>query len=109
MANPIPPGEWQKLLEDYRKAIPDKLDALQRLILAAQKSPAKEALEALRFAVHKLAGNASTYGFAAVSVICKKTELEIVEAINHLPPDPKWLANLTLFHSKVQEAFRGKK
>ena len=97
-SNPIPSKEWQRLQEEYRSTIPQKLDELKQRIDAAQKSPTKETLGALRFAVHRLAGSAGTYGFAEVSSICKKTELEVLEKIDQFPisfPNPKWLSDLS--------------
>ena len=110
--NPLPPEEWQRLQEQYRNTIPQKLSELKQLILAVQKSPTLETLGALRISVHKLAGSAGTYGFADVSAICKKMELEILATIDRIPlssPDLKQLSDLSNYPTKIEKAFYGKR
>lgn len=109
--NPFPPEEWQRLQEQYRSTIPQKLSELKQLIRAVQKSPTLETLGALRMAVHKIAGSAGTYGFAEVSAVCKKIELEILEKIDRFSlssPDSKWLSKLSIYLTKIESAFYGK-
>ena len=107
--NDLPPPEIPKeLLEEYRKTIPQKLQNIKELINQFKAKSTHQALEALRFSVHKLAGSAGTYGFAKVSQICKKWELDILDKLSHFPPPLEWGSSLEQQISEIEKAFYGK-
>ena len=62
----------KEILEQYKKSIPAKLEEIEGLILEAKASS-----EALRFAVHKLAGSSGTYGYHEASDLCKTLETNL--------------------------------
>ena len=90
-----------KLLEDYSKAIPEKVTLLEQLIDLVTHSPSRENLKNLTNAVHKLAGNSGLYGYLEVSALCKEFEKELLETIETKTPfAPKDYLN------RISKAFR---
>lgn len=75
----------KELLDVYLKSIPEKLAALKKVLEELEKNRGKGELEALRFFVHKLAGNSGTYGFLTVSQICRDAEIKLVAWIEQFP------------------------
>ena len=97
-----------ELLKAYRSSIPEKLAQLKQLILAVKRQTGKDELGALRFAVHKLAGNSGVYGYMEVSKLCKQIEAELDTILQNLPgtaPDPKWLEKLDPFYQQIEKGF----
>ena len=97
-----------QIQQEYKEGIPQKLSELSALIKAVQRQATVETLTALRFSIHKFAGNAGTFGYMEVSIFCKQFEIEIVkkmEALPQSPPDPKWLAELDLNFKKIEAEF----
>lgn len=70
-----------KLKEQYKKTIPEKLSRVKQLIGDLQKQPSKDSLSALRAEVHKIAGNAGTYGYHEVSALCKDFESHLIHIL----------------------------
>src|SRR5258708_7275556 len=106
--NPLPDPEFIRLQEEYRNEIPQKLNELSRLIRAVRSAVTAETLRALRLHVHRLAGNAETFGYMEVGVICKQWDKDICQKIEELPhssPDSKWLMELDLNFKKIKENF----
>ncbi len=103
----------EAILEDlkvsYEKTISDKVERLEKLILAVQKDPDIDNLQALKNEVHKIAGSAGTYGYIAVSDLCKKLEMDLIEQIElakqgHL--NHQWLFSLDEFFTQIKLHFQ---
>jgi DNA-binding response OmpR family regulator len=75
----------EKLLSDikleYQNSIPDKLERLEKMILAIQKNLTLENLENFKREIHKIAGSAGSYGYSKVTDLCKQMEEEVTEQI----------------------------
>lgn len=100
--------ELAELQEKYKKSIPEKLSAIQKLVEAVKKSPSKESVSALRFDVHKIAGNSALYGYPEVSSLCKKMDMELLERITQGNANGDWTfdeARLTDFYNGLVKAF----
>lgn len=69
------------LVEDYSRSIPAKLQTLKNLLMQVKQACTEDALQALRREVHKIAGNAGTYGYLSVSIYAKEWEAELVEQL----------------------------
>jgi HPt (histidine-containing phosphotransfer) domain-containing protein len=80
----------KELLESYKTSLPSKLDTIQKL-----SSTLQEALDQLRFVVHKLAGSSGTYGYMEASQLCKKMESKLLAHSADL--------NLTLFQNELKK------
>ena len=65
------PQAFKKLFEEYRKSIPEKIKAMRDAAIKLKEKFSQEDLTALRFIVHKTAGNAGTFGYPKVSDLCK--------------------------------------
>lgn len=97
------------LKEKYRKSIFDKLERLEKMILAVQKEPSLLHLQTLRGEVHKIAGSSGSYGYLSVSEICKTLETDLIKQIdlakqNRL--DPEWALLLDDFFSQIKLHFQ---
>jgi HPt (histidine-containing phosphotransfer) domain-containing protein len=92
--------EFEALAKEYKAEMPAKFKAMSDLIISLQNKETEEALTALQFLVHKLAGNAGTFGYMEVSDLCKPLDQEIRQ---HL----KWLRELPLRLEKIKESFHG--
>lgn len=104
----IPP----EFVREYDRAIPEKLQKLEILISEFKKSMNLDSLTTLRFAVHKLAGSAGTYGYDSVSVICKEWDLQLLQKIKDFPAsldEQSWIAEMDRNLHQIKEGFsRGK-
>jgi DNA-binding response OmpR family regulator len=97
------------LKASYQKTISDKVERLETMILAVQKNPTIENLQALRGEVHKIAGSAGSYGYMAVSELCKNLELELIKQIDLAKRgqlDHQWLFTLDEFFTQVKLHFQ---
>ena len=107
--DPIP----DELMQAYRQSIPSKLSLINSLICEVQKNGDLESLKALRFAIHKLAGSAGSYGYPEVSALCKELEKELILKIDDFSLgslNQNYLAALTVFFQKLEKEFTyGKK
>lgn len=98
-----------ELKEKYRKSIFDKLERLEKMILAVQKEPSLEHLRALRGEVHKIAGSSGSYGYLSVSEICKTLEIDLIKQIDLAKQeqiDPEWTFLLDDFFSQIKLHFQ---
>lgn len=86
MAQNFSSNEWTQLHREYDSTIVEKMALLQQLVREAENSPSLENLEALRQAVHKLAGNSGMYGYFEASSLCKQFEQEITQTIQEKRP-----------------------
>lgn len=97
------------LKASYQKTISDKVERLEKMILAIQKDPSIDHLQTLKGEVHKIAGSAGSYGYMAVSELCKNLELELTKQIklgkrNQL--NHQWLFSLDEFFTQVKLHFQ---
>lgn len=79
MSRPLSPA-LQKLLAEYRQALPAKLDHIMALhqAVASQTTPD---LEGYHRAVHQLAGSAGSYGLPDVSTAARALDHYLREVI----------------------------
>lgn len=97
------------LKASYQKTISDKVERLETMILAVQKNPTIENLQTLRGEVHKIAGSAGSYGYMAVSELCKNLELDLIKQIDLAKKgqlDHQWLFTLDEFFTQVKLHFQ---
>lgn len=98
-----------ELQADYNKTISDKIERLEKMILAIQKAPTVDHLENLRWEVHKIAGSAGSYGYEGASELSKNLELDLIKQIElarqgQLRHD--WLFVLDDFFSQIKLHFQ---
>lgn len=77
--------KYQQFLEKYKVSLPEKLETLKNLVANLQKIYNKEDLTALRFLVHKVAGNASLFGFPELSKVCHTWDIKLSDALQAFP------------------------
>lgn len=97
------------LKESYQKSIFDKLERLEKLILTVQKHPTKAHLRNLKIEVHKIAGSAGSYGYFAVSRLCKDLETQLIKQIDlaaYEQVDSHWLLQLDNFFTRIKVHFQ---
>jgi hypothetical protein len=97
------------LVTDYRKTIPEKVDSIAYLIHDVKLLKTLESLQALRQAVHKLAGNSGTYGFMKVSLACKDLEADLQNKMSGFSPEiitDEWLKSLDSFLDHMKSHFK---
>lgn len=88
----------KELMQQYIASLMDKLYALDAFIHA--DTPAEEKQEAVKKAVHKLAGNTGTYGYNNTSHMCKDFERHLGEnAVTEIGPYEE-------FFQKLCESFK---
>lgn len=106
---PIPDKVLAELRESYRKSIYDKIERIEKLILAVQKDTKGENLLALKKEVHKIAGSSGSHGYLAVSKLCRNLELELDQQIileKEGKVDAEWALNLDHFFTKIKSNFQ---
>lgn len=84
----------EALKAEYTRSIPQKISRLETDLANLRENINEENLKALRFDVHKLAGNSGTYGFVNCSAICKEFEKDLMlklEQINSSMDKSVWL------------------
>lgn len=97
------------LVTEYRQTIPLKLEQINCLIGNLKTSKSIESIQALKAAVHKLAGSAGTYGFMKVSASCKALDIKLQEQIKTFTPSDitqQWLDFLDLFLKQITQDFQ---
>lgn len=95
----------------YQKTIPDKVERLEKMILNVQRNPNLENVQTLKGEVHKIAGSAGSYGFMAVSEVCKTLETELVKQIEIIKQDQQnqgWFESLDEFFTQIKLHFQMK-
>ncbi|HLB52291.1 MAG TPA: response regulator [Chlamydiales bacterium] len=100
-------GIPEKLLTTYRASIPKKLALLEELIKDYKERRGIEELNALYFALHKLAGSSGVYGFLNVSKICVETKAKIHEWQRLFPkiPEDQIITELQLSYEEIKNSF----
>lgn len=95
----------------YQKTIPDKIERLEKMILNVQRHPNLENVQTLKTEVHKIAGSAGSYGFIAVSEVCKTLETELakqIETIKQGQVNQGWFESLDEFFTQIKIHFQMK-
>jgi HPt (histidine-containing phosphotransfer) domain-containing protein len=103
---------WEAILNDYKKSIPEKIATLKGQITSLDKEHSLQALKTLRLEVHKLAGNAGTYGFAEVSKLCialEKKLIPLIESFSETALNKDLFQQLDTFLEEIQKGFTGAK
>jgi DNA-binding response OmpR family regulator len=98
-----------ELKVSYQKTISDKVERLENMILAFQKNPTIDHLQALKGEVHKIAGSAGSYGYMAVSDLCKNLELDLIKQIDFAKTDRldrQWLFSLDDYLTQIKLHFQ---
>jgi chemotaxis protein histidine kinase CheA len=98
----------QNLMDNYKNSIPKKIKDLQLLIDNLRNSISEEGLKALRMEVHKIRGNAGSYGFMPVTEICASFENVLLEKIANFkdaPVDQNVITEFDLYLKQIKEAF----
>jgi len=67
----------EELYENFRRQLPERLKTILEAWHAYQARHETSDLEDLRFHVHKLAGAASTYGFAEIGETARQVETRL--------------------------------
>ena len=90
----------------YLASIDDKLKELQRLISQYFIAPSEDTLKPLQGAVHKIAGSAGTYGFEAVTDLCRALEQRFIEDREvFLSLDEETQRDISTFYDQVERGF----
>lgn len=63
--------DFQKIKEEYVKTIPEKIQSIETLIQTFEKTPSEPTLLEIRNIIHKIAGNAGSFGFDKATQLCK--------------------------------------
>lgn len=95
-----------QLQKEYTRTIPEKLACLEQLIQEVRRNLCAETLTALRFEIHKMAGNAGTYGYPRTGNICKQFDVVLIqkiESIQHSPGNPDWIPELEAYLEKIKK------
>ncbi len=79
----------EELTRQYKEGIPGKIHKIESLIQSFNQSWTRDSLKDLRIEIHKLAGNAGTYGYPSVSALCKKLDQELIPYIETLGSEHK--------------------
>ena len=98
-----------QLQHEYEETISQKIQLLSDLIEALKQKKDTDSLTALRGEVHKIAGNAGSFGFGEVSALCKEMEQELVKRIEHFSPsacEEDFLNSLDQFLDKIKAHFK---
>lgn len=106
----LPPEIFEKLLVEYKKSLPGRLDAIRKAIDDLKREGSKQNLGAFRFLVHKMAGNAGTFGFGRVTELCRAWEGRVVQMEETFPNccmDPPFFNELEAFFKSIEEEFKG--
>lgn len=104
---PIPSESLQNIIEDYRAAIPNRLELLQSLIDEIRKKGLEKDLKELRLQVHKLAGSAGLYGYHEVSRICKEWDQSLGLKLEKFASsnDSKNVQDYEIYLEKIRKGF----
>lgn len=110
MSNPagIPDDAMKKLVEEYKKTIPEKIQTMKGALAKLKTNYNKEDLTALRFVVHKTAGSAGTYGYQKVTDLCKTWDAKLTPMVNDFKPEKPpetFFQELEQFINDVEKEF----
>ena len=100
--------ELNHLKEIYIKSLHEKFIAIQQFIETLRRNTNLETLKELRLTIHKMAGSAGTYGYPAVSDICRVWDQTFAEMILSFPAcqkDLSWLNEFERTFAKIKQEF----
>lgn len=105
----IPDGyseEFNKIKEEYLQSIPEKLHSIEQLINGLKASPSLESVTSLRNIIHKIAGNAGSFGFPEASILCKEWDRKLGLLIEEYSENwvRELLPELDHFHQNLKAA-----
>lgn len=95
----------------YQKTIPDKIERLEKMILNLQRNSDVEHIQTLKKEVHKIAGSAGSYGYMAVTKICKALESDLeklIELSKIEKLNQAWFESLDEFFTQIKLHFQMK-
>lgn len=101
----ISPEEFTKLQELYLSKLPERLEKMHSAIEELRKNLSKENIQALQFLIHKMAGNAGTFGYPEVSQLCKEWDLKLAQAGKQPQPEISF-EDLDRFFAALQKTFQ---
>jgi HPt (histidine-containing phosphotransfer) domain-containing protein len=104
----LPPEVFKELQEKYKATLPERLKAIRDAIEALEKAPRAETLTALRFLVHKMAGNAGTYGYQKVTDLCRAGDARLGKILTPFDSSkltPALYSELKALLKQIQGAF----
>lgn len=107
--NGLPPGEFERLVQKYRASIPSKLQEIQQALEELEKNKTKEDLQNLRMLVHKIAGNAGTFGYGRVSELCRGMDVALSQMLKGdlaLQLHPKFFSDFKAFFTHMKNEFQ---
>lgn len=101
-------GHFQKMAEDYKKGIPEKISALKTHLDALRKEFHLEDLKEIRIIIHKFAGNAATFGFPNVTKICKEWDPKLSKLVEEqkAPQDPNFYNQIQALIQTLEKEFQ---
>ncbi|MCF7853085.1 MAG: Hpt domain-containing protein [Simkaniaceae bacterium] len=100
------PDSYEKFLKDYRKEFPGKIKALREASHRLESSYNKEDLTAVRFIVHKIAGNGAIFGYPEASRICLEWDTRLskmLEAFTGEAPSGAFFKELNSFINHLEK------
>ncbi len=109
-AEELPPEMYRELLAKYLESLPSRLNLIEEAMNSFQKESTKEHLGELRLLIHKLAGNAGTYGFQKVTDLCKTWDRRLSEMVEKFPNcriDSALFSELNGFLQQIRKEFQG--
>ncbi|CUI16355.1 Conserved hypothetical protein [Candidatus Protochlamydia naegleriophila] len=98
-----------EITERYQRSISDKLERLEKMILAIQKAPTSEHMQAFKMEIHKIAGSSGSYGYPRVGELCKEMEKNLADKIELVKLgkfNSAWLASLDEFFTQIKLNFQ---
>lgn len=98
----------EELKAKYKETIPAKLEEINNLIGALKEKKDRDALQKMQMVIHKLAGNAGSYGFDEVSKVCKEMDKKLkerLESIDSKPFEEGEIKDLEDLQGKLKELF----
>lgn len=104
---------WENLHREYKESIPDKIKAIDKIILDLKEQMTQESLLALNLHIHKLAGSAGVYGFSELGEICNQFHQDLIQKIEIFKTggnQDKWTEGFEKYLSRLkQKAFLNEK
>ncbi|MBI5274503.1 MAG: Hpt domain-containing protein [Chlamydiales bacterium] len=104
----IPQDAFKKIQETYLQGLSEKFKEIDRLFNQLKNQWNKEDIVALRFIIHKLAGNAGTFGFPKVSDLCHIWDQKLIAMLEQpINPtmDTAFFHDFTAFITRVKQEF----
>lgn len=104
-----PSDEFEKLKQDYKNKIPEKIQEITKLIETLKNQPSDKAFADVRNWIHKLAGNAGSFGYNSVSVFCKEWDRKLTKAMENTADalkNQQMMNDLSGFVSQLSQKFQ---